>query len=216
MKKYKDQNTIKQAMKPVPATAVALLWLLASLFILGVFSSCSKQKYQGNWYTIKQGNHYSDGKIDKLYGRDNKKSKWIFEVEFEDNALYKDIDLANSANFLDVNKLIGYSDCGRWHSENSYRIGWRSNDSTIELLAYIRENSQFRFHTITTVLPNELITISIDYLDDKYIACINNICDTTERTCSDWSGRKYSLFPFFGGQETAPHDIRIWIKLLDS
>ena len=165
MKKYKDQNTIKQTMKPVPATAVAILWLLASLFLLGVFSSCSKQKYEGSWYTIKQGDHYSDGKIDRLYGRDNKRSNWIFEVEFEDNALYKSTDLVNPNNFLDVNKLIGYSDCGRWHSENSYRIGWRSNDSTIELLAYIRENSQFKFHTITRILPGDLITISIDVND---------------------------------------------------
>ena len=215
MKKLKDQNPIKSKMTPASATALALLWLIASLFLLGVFS-CSKRKYRGNWYTIKQGDHYSDGKIDKLYGRDNKKSSWIFEVEFEDNALYKDTDLINPNNYLDVNKLIGYSDCGNWHSENSYRIGWRSNDSVVELLAYIRENSQFRFHTITTISTNELITISIDYQDDKYIACVNNICDTTERTCSEWSGRKYSLFPFFGGQETASPDIRVWIKLLDS
>ena len=110
MKKLKDQNTIRTRMKPAPATAVAILWLLISLFLLGVFS-CTKRKYRGNWYTIKQGNHYSDSRIDKLYGRDNKKSSWIFEVEFEDNALYKDTDLIDPNNYLDIKVLEGIGIC---------------------------------------------------------------------------------------------------------
>jgi len=57
MKKLKDQNTIKSKMNPAIATVVSFLWLMASLFLLGAFS-CSKRKYQGNWYTIKQGDVY--------------------------------------------------------------------------------------------------------------------------------------------------------------
>ena len=89
-------------MSPIHASLLAIGWLLVALFFFGVFS-CSKQKYQGSWYTIKQGDHYSDGRIGKLYGRDNKKFSWIFEVEFEDNALYKKTDLIESCQLHNDN-----------------------------------------------------------------------------------------------------------------
>ena len=183
------------------------------LLILLVLIGCSKEDENGyRVYTIDRGNHYSDGPIDKLFGNDNKADSWEWEVIFESSCIYLESDLLNPSNYLDVNKLIGFSDCDRHHSQYSCRVGWRASGDSIELLIYKRDDNNIEFKSLKKVYPDQIVNVTLDFKDTTYISCIDGICDTLIRPCPDWSGRKYSLFPFFGGQETAPHKMKIRIK----
>ena len=183
------------------------------LFILLVLIGCKKTDDDGyRVYTIDRGNHYSDGPIDKLFGNDNKADSWEWEVIFESSCIYLESDLLNPSNYLDVNKLIGFSDCDRHHSQYSCRVGWRASGDSIELLIYKRDDNNIGFKSLKKVYPDQIVNVTLDFKDTIYTSCIDGICDTLVRPCPDWSGRKYSLFPFFGGQETAPHKMKIRIK----
>ena len=183
------------------------------LFILLVLIGCNKEDENGyRVYTIDRGNHYSDGPIDKLFGNDNRANFWGWEVIFEPSCIYSELDLFNPSNYLDINKLIGFSDCDRHHSEHSCRIGWRASDDSIELLIYKRDDNNIEFKSLKKIYPDQIVNVTLEFKDTIYISCIDGICDTLDRPCPDWSGRKYSLFPFFGGQETAPHKMKIRIK----
>lgn len=182
------------------------------ILLLGLFS-CNKENADGyRVYTIDRGDHYSDGPIDKLFGNDNRADSWEWEVIFESSCIYSESDLFNPSNYLDVNKLIGFSDCDRHHSQYSCRVGWRASGDSIELLIYKRDDNNIEFKSLKKVYPDQIVNVTLDFKDTIYTSCIDGICDTLVRPCPDWSGRKYSLFPFFGGQETAPHKMKILIK----
>ena len=182
------------------------------ILLLGLFS-CNKENADGyRVYTIDKGNHYSDGPIDKLFGNNNRADSWEWEVIFEQSCIYSESDLFNPSNYLDVNKLIGFSDCDRHHSQYSCRVGWRASGDSIELLIYKRDDNNIGFKSLKKVYPDQIVNVTLDFKDTIYTSCIDGICDTLVRPCPDWSGRKYSLFPFFGGQETAPHKMKIRIK----
>ena len=182
------------------------------ILLLGLFS-CNKENADGyRVYTIDRGNHYSDGPIDKLFGNNNRAESWEWEVIFESSCIYSESDLFNPSNYLDVNKLIGFSDCDRHHSQYSCRVGWRASGDSIELLIYKRDDNNIEFKSLKKIYPDQLVNVTLDFKDTIYTSCIDGICDTLVRPCPNWSGRKYSLFPFFGGQETAPHKMKILIK----
>ena len=205
----KDKNVIKSKMPKGQATVVAFIYYILIMSLYFLFTSCKKIDENGfKTYIINQGSHYSNGKLDKLYGNDNKENSWQWQVIFDSSAIYK---TQNPLNQLDVNKLIGFSDCGNHHSTTSHRIGWRYNNG-LELLSYNRNDGNFLFQSITIININEIINIDMSFVDTNYIICIDGICDTMPRTCSTWSGRKFALWPYFGGNETAPHDITIKIK----
>ena len=183
------------------------------LFVLLVLIGCNKEDKNGyRVYTIDRGSHYSDGPIDKLFGNNNRANLWEWEVIFEPSCIYSELDLFNPSNYLDVNKLIGFSDCDRHHSQYSCRIGWRASGDSIELLIYKRDDNNIEFKPLKKIHPDQIVNVTLEFKDTIYISCIDGICDTLDRPCPDWSGRKYSLFPFFGGQETAPHKMKIRIK----
>ena len=52
-------------------------------------------------------------------------------------------------------------------------------------------------------------TIELD--EDKYIISVDGVTKETPRSCG-LNYQKYYLHPYFGGDETAPHDITIKIK----
>ena len=188
---------------------IRYLWILLLL-------SCSKEN-GGKWFWISEGSHYSTP-IGNKVGVNRSGNEWEWEVLFDSSCLYTSADLRDSSNIGDINKLVGFSDCGLNHSQNSFRIGWRPSSlysDSLELLSYVRRDGMFTFTPITTITTNELIFIYLTFSDTTHICCINGICDTTERVCSEWEGRKRALFPYFGGDETSPHNMRIWIKNLD-
>lgn len=176
------------------------------ILILLCLLSCRKIDDNGfRIYTIKSGNHKSRSSF-----KTTKTNNLQFQVIFDSTAIYETSDPVNQ---WDVNKLYGTSDCGDRHQESSIRIGWRWLNDSLEL-HWFRHDQDFEFQKIKCVELNQIIDCSIQFNNSEYIINIDDISVTIDRPCSRSSNRKYYLWPYFGGDETAPHDIKIRIKNL--
>lgn len=181
-----------------------LLWIVFLSFF-----SCKKaeQKLIDDGfitYTIPQGEHYSDNSK-LLMLSDISELKFI--VVFDSSAKYTS---AFPENQLDINKLYGFSDNNTQHHENSARIGWRWNENELQLFAYIYNNSVRSFQYIKSVPINDEINCSIKIEANKYIFAVDGT--TIEMPRFSTSPNGYKLYPYFGGDEVAPHKISIRIK----
>ncbi|MEJ7767105.1 MAG: hypothetical protein WKF89_04800 [Chitinophagaceae bacterium] len=155
-------------------------------------------------YTIKLGNHYSDQSEVQLMN-----TPAIYaHVTFDSSAIYTTIDPVNQA---DINKLIGFSDCGTHHQLNSARLGWSWNKKGLLLYAYAYVNS-VRISKILGAVPlNQPLSCSVVASNNYYYFRAAHFIDSIPRHCKDFTGQNYKLFPYFGGDETAPHEIKITI-----
>ena len=93
----------------------------------------------------------------------------------------------------------------------SIRFGWRWFDDSLEIHWFRHQHSQFTFSKIKSVELCEPCSYSLEFKDTKYILCVDGTCVELDRTCSN-QYKKYKLYPYFGGQEKAPHRIKIKIK----
>jgi hypothetical protein len=155
-------------------------------------------------FLIRKGNHAADGNNLEIIDRN-----YIHvRVQFDSSAIYV---AATGNNQGDVNKLLGFSDCDTHHQENSARIGWSWNGKAIVLYAYAYVNKERMIKTLASVFINEPIQCSIRAEGEKYYFEVNGHKDSLPRHCGDYQGSRYRLYPYFGGDETAPHDISIKI-----
>jgi hypothetical protein len=156
-------------------------------------------------YFIPKGQHYATDNNLKVV----KVQQMQFMAIFDSSCIYTS---RLAENQLDINKLYGFSDCGSTHQVNSARIGWRWNGSAIELLAYCYVNSGRKSQLLGTVAINQPATLAIQVSAGQYIFACNGKTITLPRHCSGNVAEGYQLYPYFGGDETAPHDIRLSIK----
>ena len=63
-----------------------------------------------------------------------------------------------------------------------------------------------------TIGVEEMYTIKI--VNDTYIFTFGETTLKLPRLSTTTTGIGYKLYPYFGGTETAPHDIKIWIEEL--
>jgi hypothetical protein len=156
-------------------------------------------------YTIQKGSHYCDQtKIELI----NKPSITAV-VTFNNSAKYTSLTAENQG---DVNKLIGFSDCGSDHQENSARLGWSWNGQALVIYAYAYNNKQRITKTLGTAPLNEPFTCSVKAEKGQYYFKLNNTVDSIPRHCSEYTGMHYKLFPYFGGDEVAPHPISLKVE----
>jgi hypothetical protein len=158
-------------------------------------------------YIIKKGQHSSASKYSPL-----DVSKMTFTVTFDSSAIYQ---TKNSSNQADINKLYGLSDCGSHHHQNSARFGWRWRNDQLEIHAYSYNSGQRKSTFITSVAFNKKYVYELELTEDKYIFSVDGKIISLKRSCSGNSSG-YKLFPYFGGDEKAPHDIKIVIADLPS
>lgn len=155
-------------------------------------------------YVIKQGNHYAEQSGLQLMN----KTAIVAHVTFDSSAIYTSVDPVNQA---DVNKLIGFSDCGTDHQQNSARLGWSWNGSELILYAYAYVNSQRIIKTLGPVPLLQPINCSVNATDNYYYFKVSDHIDSIPRHCIGYTGVGYKLYPYFGGDEVAPHEVRIAI-----
>lgn len=156
-------------------------------------------------YTIQKGSHYCDQSKVEL----TDKASVNAVVTFDNSAIYTSVDPGNQA---DVNKLIGFSDCGSDHQENSARLGWSWNGQDLVIYAYAYNNKQRITKTLGTVPLNKPFNCSVKAEKGQYYFKLNNTVDSIPRHCSDYSGTHYKLYPYFGGDEVAPHTISLKVE----
>jgi hypothetical protein len=156
-------------------------------------------------YVIPKGQHYAAGNNFRVL----EKKSLAFKVRFDSSCIYK---LSNASNAGDINKLYGFSDCGANHQVNSARFGWVWNGSVIELYAYCYGESKRSSKLLGTVGIGREIELGLAVESGKYVFMVNGFNEYIQRSCNDDTSESYQLFPYFGGDEVAPHDVRIFIK----
>jgi hypothetical protein len=158
-------------------------------------------------YTIRKGEHSSEAPFQV-----RKVSALTFEATFNASAMY---ETANKENQADINKLYGVADCHTDHHSNSARFGWRWFNNQLEIHAYTYLNKVRQSKLVDIVELNKAYTYEIILTDNKYTFKLNGKTVELPRHCNG-QGEGYQLYPYFGGDETAPHDIIIAIRELGS
>lgn len=161
-------------------------------------------------HTIKKGKH--DAK-ELAFGIHTGTRSEVWEVEFNNTNLYEPLDQEH-----DWNKLCGWS--YGMHHKNSIRAGWRSAGEKIELCLYLYENGERYTSSKTIIIPTD------------FKATIELHCNNGQASMKVWgytwpswewevtlpySAKPtwgYFLFPYFGGNAPAPHEMFINLKRL--
>jgi hypothetical protein len=185
-----------------------ILLVAAALFLYG----CDElEQITGNGpeaglttYTIPAGEHYC---TESGYRKMNV-SSIKFRALFDKSAVYETKAKENQA---DINKLYGVSDCGTSHQINSARFGWVWNNNRLEIWAYTYTDGQRQFRFVDTVSLNEFHQYEITFTDSSYIFKVNNNTVELPRSCKN-AADGYKLYPYFGGNEAAPHKVTILIE----
>lgn len=155
-------------------------------------------------YTIQQGAHYCDQSSLKSV----KTSEMKFAVVFDASAIYTSLDPVNQ---YDINKLYGFSE-GLSNQYNSARIGWNWYDNALHLHAYVYNKGARLYQEIKTVAIGAEIQCSIKVSGSNYIFTADGVQVTLSRGVSASTASGYQQYPYFGGDEVAPHKITIKIK----
>lgn len=186
------------------------------MLLLCLLFSCKKEASdQGNdpqpdnftKYIIRKGEHYADNNSFQPVQYDQLK----VIVKFNNTAVYQ---TSNPANQEYINKLFGFADNNQQHHEYSARIGWNWARNALRLYAYVYNNGHLHFKEISHVDLDKEINYSIKIESNKYIFAVDNKTIEMSRKSTTEKGSGYKLYPYFGGDEAAPHEINIWIKEL--
>lgn len=156
------------------------------------------------WYKIKQGRHRA---YPLSLGIHTGKTSESYEVIFDESCRY----VPDEEN--DWNKLVGWS--YGMHHKNSIRIGWRYNSSRdiMELASYTYDSGIRKDIHIADVELNKKCEIIILAGSGELSIIVDSFWYHSEPIWMKptWG---YNLGLFFGGNETAPHDMKVWIKKL--
>jgi hypothetical protein len=184
--------------------ATLLFWLTACNKSREVMPS-TEQPSSFDHYQIRQGQHYCDRNV--FINVTYQELKFI--VKFDNTAIYTTV---NPDNQYDINKLYGFSDNDSYHQEFSARIGWRWSDGALRLFGYVYNNGIVTSKELATISIGTEHNCSIKINGDSYIFSVDDKTTAMPRTSKGTAAKGYRLYPYFGGDETAPHDINIWIK----
>lgn len=181
------------------------------LFLSGI--SCTKQKdldrsdsVQGSFiiYTIPKGGHYA---LQTKYKAFNG-SALNYTVRFDSSAIYYSGDPENQA---DINKLFGFSE-NNDHHETSARFGWNWNGDKVALYAYCYADGIRSITPLASVDINKEYFCSIKLTHNNYEFTVADSSNIISRTSYGSIAIGHHLYPYFGGDETAPHDIYIFLR----
>jgi hypothetical protein len=159
-------------------------------------------------YSIKQGNQFCD----QSRYVPVETSEMNFEVKFDSSAIYKTVLAENQ---YDINKLSGFSDNNAEHHQYSARFGWGWSDQALRLYAYVYNDGFRESKEIGTVAIGATVNCSIKVKGSIYVFTMNSHKVEMPRLSVSGKAQGYLLFPYFGGDEVAPHPINIWIKMLN-
>jgi hypothetical protein len=163
-------------------------------------------------YKIPHGKHSSGIHFKPHYGLKDVEHV----VTFNKSANYN----LRSNDQYDINKLFGIS--YGYHHNNSVRFGWRSlcpNSTKIEILMYVYVDGE-RIKEVNEELTICTVDINVPYryeivtIKDKYYFIVSDMNhNVLNIKTMDFNPLKpkwgYHLYPYFGGNRTAPHNITI-------
>jgi hypothetical protein len=156
-------------------------------------------------YIIQKGNQYCDGNSYKALELTEMK----FVARFDSTAIYQ---TQSAENQYDINKLYGFSDNNTDHHQYSARFGWRWSDKALRLFAYVYNQGAVTSKELATVMIGTEVNCSIKVSGSNYLFTVDGTTTPMPRMAAMGKAKGYQLYPYFGGDELAPHQINIWIK----
>ena len=126
---------------------------------------------------------------------------------------------AKDPDDFDINKLCGFS--FGYHHKNSVRVGWTPMFSTpgnFTLYFYIYNNGERIYKTFANVKPGTEYDLTIYFDDDKVFFEMKSekspdITSTSEKFVLPGFRLGYYLWPYFGGNKTAPKRISMFLGI---
>ena len=159
-------------------------------------------------FIIRKGDHYASPTLsESLQSR-----KLVFEAKFNESAQY---DFGNDALQSNKNKLMGFCDSNSLPHQNSARFAWQWYNNRLEIYAYCYFNGERQEQFIGVVPINEYSRYELELSSDHYIFKLNDQAPVLMKRASQSEiGTFFKLWPYFGGQIAAPHDVTIDIKTI--
>jgi hypothetical protein len=157
-------------------------------------------------YTIAKGEHYASNNVYKPI----ETSELAFAVKFDSSAIYQSIKAENQ---YDINKLYGFSDNNAHHHTFSARFGWSWNKKAMRLYGYIYNEGKVSSQELAAITIGVEVRCAIKVVGSAYQFFVNDkLAATMPRKAATPKANGYLLYPYFGGDEVAPHNVEIWIK----
>ena len=158
-------------------------------------------------FLIKKDKHYSDQYLYKFVNILNINRFLKYQVLFDNTCKYE----LPKEDQEDINKLFGYT-LGFNHHKDSARFGWFYQDKTIHLHAYVYDNGVRKSKLIKNLDLNTQYVLTLVDEGDNWLFSVNDgwcVIGSVKipKSCEFKYG--YKLWPYFGGNNTAPHDITI-------
>jgi len=175
---------------------VRLLYIIIAM----IFTSCMKYSGREVLYTIAKSKHKSHNDISRV-----KSNRLDFTFTFKDNHRYLN-EIPNDVNRLDYNKLYGLTSSNI--HDNSIRLAWRDVGDKFELAAYGYLNGERIIKSIGFADIGPVLDVSI-IVGDNYSIIVNGRLTTMPGKMF----KSYRTFPYFGGDNTAPHTM--WFIIID-
>ncbi len=159
-------------------------------------------------YTIEKGKQFADSTEYLLSIVSVKKMHFL--VIFDSSAIYQ-TDTAENQH--DINKLYGFADNNVYdHHAFSARFGWNWYKGQLLLYAYVYNNSVMSFTRLGAIPLGSPADCAIVVRGPEYLFTLNGVTTSVPRASTTATGAGYKLYPYFGGNEVAPHKINIDIK----
>lgn len=191
-------------------------FIFLTFFLSFIGCTASKQSYSKTTDELSLENGFIKYTIHKGKQRPTPNPLVLFDaksltfiVHFDSSAIYIN-DVKKDRR--DINKLYGFSDNFSMHHRYSARFGWRWLNDSLQLTAYCYNNGIRSFKEISNIELNSFDTCSIRISGNEYIFSVNEKFISMPRSAHGKNAVGYKLFPYFGGNELAPHDINIYIK----
>jgi len=203
----KSETGVSKAQTDTPQAAPAVIPPQEEIGAESVLSktaaTASTTKY--TTYLIRKGNNFSDQtgfRSVTVNGTMN------FMARFDQSAVYTTIDPVNQ---YDINKLWGFSE-GFSNSFNSARVGWAYNNGALRLYGYVYAKGVRHSREITTVAIGTDVSCSIRLSGSSYVFTVNGVSVSLPRGTTTTRASGLQQYPYFGGDERAPQDIRIQVR----
>lgn len=179
-------------------------------------------------FKVKIGKKYFRGPRWNFFGKN--KGEFTVKAYFWDDCLYK-----LTENYDQINKLTGqsfnifpfYDKASKsWkagHHKNSVRFGWRCIDGNeIEILSYVYIDGVRKHKKMISIKTGEWVHLNFKETDNYYTFKV--VAEDGESAVSKFKKKETEkgflglfisrLYPYFGGQIPAPHNMRIDLKYL--
>lgn len=190
---------------------IIIFALIATLIVIDLIVSKLIKRWHA--HIIAKGKHYDDLMTTLFRLLLTTRDHLQFSVLFCEGFDYQ----LQGPDQQDVNKLYGFGWGWRGPSYNSTRIGWRWDDKQqkIELLLFTQYKRQMQIGSLGFIEPHQEVNLQLYAIANVIAAYLDYEGKTTLVTheiADHVPQLKYRCFPYFGGNQPAPEQVKIFIK----